>query len=185
MDTIKNLYVKPIPYYIPFVNFNFQEATNRKLYSWYGYFSLMISYYAIILLMKEIILLKLLWKFHKDPISHSTFPPCLMEYMEVCCQTWRRCHMTCINHLKLLQYYHQNLRSGRLYLSSKSLSGVFEDRMTGRCYMTCINPLKLMWKFHPNSKSVTLSRLYMSSKSLPGVLEDMEVPNETENCVWS
>ena len=44
-------------------------------------------------------------------------------------QTWR-CHMTCINPLKLLWKFHLNPTSGtlsRLYLSSKSLPGVLED----------------------------------------------------------
>ena len=46
--------------------------------------------------------------------------------------SWRWCHMTYINHMKLLWKFHQNPTSGtlsRLYPSSKSLPGVFEEMM--------------------------------------------------------
>ena len=101
-------------------------------------------------------------------------------------QTLRWCHMTCINSMKLMWKFHPNPTSGslsRLYLSSKSLPGVFEERGVHEepgngviwnvspsevavCHMTCINSMKLMWKFHPNLTSGTPSRLYSSSKSL-------------------
>ena len=79
-----------------------------------------------------------------------------------------RCGHTCINSMKLMWKFHPNPTSGslsRLYLSSKSLPGVLEERGVHEepgngviwnvspsevavCHMTRINSMKLMWKFH-------------------------------------